>query len=408
MNQVTRSEDALRILVVSDALEIGGIERSLLGMLGPLVDAGHNVDLYLLRHQGELMTALDPRVRLLGPDKIHGNLKTPIRDVFRGGLLRLGVLRVLVKLRSVVVRRLAKPTSQIARLSRWSNWMAADVPGAYDMALGFQGPHDFLLEHVDAKVKVGWAHTDYSTELLDTEFEMPMWAGLDRIAVVSPGVQEAFHKAFPSLAHKTMVVENAFDPQSIAELAIQRVEMEGLDGSSDLTICTVGRFSFAKAFDVAVDACHELVKRGVNVKWMAVGYGPDEENLKHKVSSMGLESHFHFVGKQVNPYPFMKLCDIYVQPSRYEGKAVAVREAQSLGKPVIITDFPTSQFQLIDGHDGLICGMSPADIASAIIDLYNDKRTMEELSSNALASDYSNRAAIADMIHDLRPLLGAS
>lgn len=41
----------------------------------------------------------------------------------------------------------------------------------------------------------------------------------------------------------------------------------------------------------------------------------------------------------MNPYPYIKACDIYVQPSRYEGKAVTVREAQILGKPVVITRF---------------------------------------------------------------------
>lgn len=46
------------------------------------------------------------------------------------------------------------------------------------------------------------------------------------------------------------------------------------------------------------------------------------------------------LGKKDNPYPYMRACDLYVQPSRYEGKAVTVREAQLLGKPVVITTMP--------------------------------------------------------------------
>ena len=67
-----------------------------------------------------------------------------------------------------------------------------------------------------------------------------------------------------------------------------------------------------------------------------------------------MEKHFVLVGKQINPYPYIKACDIYVQPSRYEGKAVTVREAQILGKSVAITRFPTSSSQLEEGVDGII------------------------------------------------------
>ena len=67
-----------------------------------------------------------------------------------------------------------------------------------------------------------------------------------------------------------------------------------------------------------------------------------------------MEKHFVLAGKQMNPYPYIKACDIYVQPSRYEGKAVTVREAQILGKPVVITRFPTSSSQLEEGVDGII------------------------------------------------------
>ena len=50
-----------------------------------------------------------------------------------------------------------------------------------------------------------------------------------------------------------------------------------------------------------------------------------------------MEDKVIILGKRENPYPYIKACDLYVQPSRYEGKCVTVREAQMLGKPVVIT-----------------------------------------------------------------------
>ena len=51
----------------------------------------------------------------------------------------------------------------------------------------------------------------------------------------------------------------------------------------------------------------------------------------------------------------MKACDLYVQPSRYEGKAVTVTEAKILAKPILITNYSTAESQIEDGIDGVIC-----------------------------------------------------
>ena len=74
-----------------------------------------------------------------------------------------------------------------------------------------------------------------------------------------------------------------------------------------------------------------------------------EEELKELIAQNNLEDSFILLGKKTNPYPYMKACDLYVQPSRYEGKAVTVTEAKILGKPILITNYPTARSQIEDG-----------------------------------------------------------
>ena len=62
-----------------------------------------------------------------------------------------------------------------------------------------------------------------------------------------------------------------------------------------------------------------------------------------------MEEHVLLLGKRTNPYPYIAACDIYAQPSRYEGKSVTVREAQMLCKPVAVTAYPTATSQVRDG-----------------------------------------------------------
>ena len=45
-----------KILIVSHALELGGAERSLIGLLDAIDKKEYKVDLFLLRHEGELLS----------------------------------------------------------------------------------------------------------------------------------------------------------------------------------------------------------------------------------------------------------------------------------------------------------------------------------------------------------------
>lgn len=95
------------------------------------------------------------------------------------------------------------------------------------------------------------------------------------------------------------------------------------------------------------------------------------------------------------------MCDIYVQPSRYEGKCVAVREAQMLGKPVIITNYATSGSQLEDGVDGIIVPMDNEGCANGIRKLIHNQTMQEKFALNTLKRNYTN----AEEIHKIYKII---
>ena len=79
-----------------------------------------------------------------------------------------------------------------------------------------------------------------------------------------------------------------------------------------------------------------------------------------------------------------------MQPSRYEGKAVTIAEAQILAKPILITNYATSASQITHNIDGIICEQSIDDIADAIIKLFQDKALRSRLSRYCKQHDHSN------------------
>ena len=103
-----------------------------------------------------------------------------------------------------------------------------------------------------------------------------------------------------------------------------------------------------------------------------------------------MEDTVIILGKKINPYPYIKKCDIYIQPSRYEGKAVTVLEAQILGKPVVITAFPSSDSQLENGIDGVIVPMDDEGCANGIMQVIKDQQLRNKLIENCRKRDYSS------------------
>ena len=90
----------------------------------------------------------------------------------------------------------------------------------------------------------------------------------------------------------------------------------------------------------------------------------------------------------------MKACDFYIQPSRYEGKSVSVREAQILQKPVVITNYTTAKSQVEDGVDGAIVPIDNEECAKGIVNVIKDQALQRNLIENCKKRDFGNEKEI--------------
>ncbi len=263
----------------------------------------------------------------------------------------------------------------------------------YDAAMSFFLPFDFLDEQVDASVKIGWIHTDYSTEKTDLTFLLEQYEKLDVIVAVSESCRKSFCSVFPQLEKQVIVVENIL-PAVLVRSGADEFSVEGEMPPKGIRLLSIGRYCTAKNFDNVPDICSRLIQSGLDVYWYIIGFGPDEQLIRQKIAEAGMENRVILLGKKENPYPYIKACDLYVQPSRYEGKCVTVREAQMLGKPVVITRYATSASQLEDGADGVIVPMDNEGCAEKIAALLQAPEQMKMLSDQCLQRDYSNSSEV--------------
>ncbi|MFA1820240.1 glycosyltransferase [Virgibacillus oceani] len=382
------------MLIASFDLEVGGVERSLISMLDHFDYTNYKVDLMLYRHQGEFMNLLSDEPVLLEEIPQYATFRKSIKDVFSDKHYVIGFSRIFSKLNADMRGKLKKNDEpgyyQMQLMWKYALPFLPKLYKKYDVAVSYLWPHFFVAEKVEARTKIAWIHTDYASVDTNVRLDLKIWEKFDHIIAVSEACEASFLKKYPQLKQKVTVMENISSPQLIHNLAGEN-EVNPMTDDSRFKLITVARLSHAKGIDQAIKALHVLKKRGyTNIAWYVVGYGGDEEVLRQLIVYLGLDDRFILLGKKINPYTFIKAADLYVQPSRYEGKAVTVREAQILAKPVLITNYATAPSQVKDGFDGVICDLSAEGIADGVEALYNDAVLKNQLAVNCAATNYEN------------------
>jgi glycosyltransferase involved in cell wall biosynthesis len=388
------AEKMKHILIFSHALELGGAERALIGLLHALDHSRVQVDLFLMRHEGALMDQIPPQVRLLPEKPQYASLAVPLKTVLKKGQLGVALGRFAGKQAARKREKtLGITTGSVVGLEYSHKYTRAFMPQVgdreYDLAVSFLTPHYFVAEKVRARKKIAWIHTDYTRIRVDRESELRMWNCYDHIASISDTVGECFTQVFPELADRLVKIENILPVAVIRHAAAAECPADFPQDAS-VRLLSIGRYCEAKNFDNVPAICRKIREMGLDVKWYIIGFGGGEDLIRRKIAESAMEDHVIMLGLREDPYPYIAHCDLYVQPSRYEGNSVTVREAQVLAKPVVITRYATSASQLEEGVDGIIVPMDNEGCAAGIAELLRDPEKMKQLSEACHGGDYAN------------------
>ena len=390
-----------KIFINMHYMALGGAERALLGLLNALDPDRVDVDLFLNQHTGEFMPLIPKHVNLLPERRGYNAIERPMKAILKEG--QFGVLfgRLKAKWQHGRYHRSLKEPYRSFDSSGFQYVADCVDPyleplydlGEYDLAISFLQPHNIVLNKVKAKKRIAWIHTDYSVVHFNAEKELPVWSKFDYIASISPDCTKAFLTAFPTLEDKIVKIENILSPSFVrrqAELLDVSDEMPG----KGVSLLSIGRFCHQKNFDNLPFIARNIVNTGFDdFIWYIIGFG-NENLIREKIAEAGMQEHVIILGKKETPYPYIKACDIYVQPSRYEGKSVTVREAQMLYKPVVITNYTTASSQIKDGKDGVIVPMDNEGCARGIAELIKNKELQQSIKDYLRAHDYGNEREV--------------
>ncbi len=381
------------VLFINYSLHSGGIEKSLVTVLSLFDFDRYRVDLQLFANEGLFLERVPENVRLLEPlfpAEYRLNVRRAVPALLKAGRPLLALCRLLVSfagLRGTMGERLSRMWKVERRFAR---------PAAreYDCAVAFMEgqPIYYNVEKVRSRVKIGFIHGDYEAMGLRADFDRGYVARLDALCTVSESCLASLRRVFPEYAGRCHVVYNIISADFIRSLAERGNGFD--DGFSGLRVLSIARLSHQKGLDIAMPAAAALAKEGLPFRWYIIGAGPEEAPLKAMARELGLGEHVAFLGERANPYPFLRQCDVYLQPSRFEGKSIAVDEAMVLCRPILLTDFSTAADQIESGVNGLIVPMTPEGVEAGLRRLLTDGGLRESYSRALARGRYSNEEEI--------------
>ncbi len=102
----------------------------------------------------------------------------------------------------------------------------------------------------------------------------------------------------------------------------------------DLVVGFMGRLAWEKGPDTFVDIAGKVHKERPEVKFVMVGEGPMEDELRQQIHAAGLDQVVHLAGLWTNTWEVYPAFDLLLQTSRIEGMPFALLEAMACGRPI--------------------------------------------------------------------------
>lgn len=380
-----------RILFVMSQLYNGGAERSLVNLLNELPADRYDIDLLLFRPVGMFLKQVPKTVDILETPPELRYCYTPWKELHGVPLRRFvadGVSKVMTN------------DDDARRGYRWSHFythMIRDLPGHYDVAVAYLSGEQaaYVDEKVEADRKYVWVHNDYRSAGYSRKNDYPHFRNMDGIISISQHCVDVLKEVFPEFAGKIHLLENITSSTVVRQRADEFVPPEYREGVPSLL--TVGRLDEQKGIDLAIRAAAIMKRHGVDFTWYVIGGGRYKEpELRKLISDLDVEDRFVLLGTKPNPYPYIKHCDVFVQPSRFEGKSVVLDEAKILAKPILVTNYPTARDQVHDGQEAVVVDLDPESIAEGLTGLLHDPERRRTLHEYLAAHEYGNAGIISE------------
>ena len=373
-----------KIIFISQALWIGGIETALVNLINKLDYSKYDVTCLITQNHLDMAERLTKNCRLIIADrhslvtftkpykfkKLYNILEEP-QGATRFRRLIWRVLNILFK---------------ALENHLYSSYIKEQLQGeSFDTAIIYSDrTAEIAVKAINAKKFLMFYHHGAIRKEYHDRYG---YEKSEKIIAVSDNIAQKLKVYRKKYANKIIVVNNVIDIDSIIEKSKEPVE-EGLFPENNFNIVSCGRLSPIKGLNFAVEAIAKLFEEGyTDINWYIVGGGPIEKEIKEQIANHKMEKHIFMLGMKNNPYPYMKECDLFIQPSLFEGYSLSIMEAKILGIPILAT-YAAAGNQIQNGVDGFLCDTNTTSVYENILRLYKNRETLDNCKRVLINCDF--------------------
>ncbi|MFB4168896.1 glycosyltransferase [Virgibacillus sp. JSM 102003] len=367
-------------------MNVGGVEKSFLSLLSTIPKEKYDITLLLLNKKGGLLNQV-PNWVSIEEVMWYERVKPVITQPPQKTVIDYVKNREILKVSSFISTYfLSKKLND--RYIYYSH-IFKDIPNyskQFDVAIAYQGPTDiidfYIAKKVNANKKITWIHFDVEKHKINKKLYVKLHKQFNKVVVVSDGARNKLLNLFPNNKNKTVVFSNIISPKLINKMSNEQIESD--ENFEGIKIVTVGRLSKEKGQDMAIKVLSKLKNDGFRVKWYCIGEGSARSDYEQLIKRYNLQQYFILLGTKINPYPYIRFADIYVQPSRHEGFCLTLAEAKYLYKPIVTTNFTGVNEQIDNGLNGLIVDGKVDELYEQVKYLIENPKRREYLTNNLI------------------------
>lgn len=369
-----------KITFVYPQMVMGGAEKVLIRLIEKIDREKYIVNVVLMKHGGELEHSFPNDV-----ETSYSTSLSPFLNLKQGhiGKTLLGIY-FRIKIR----------TSKSYEKKSYYSYLAQEWHGdiSKDCAICFSH-YNFLsicsVAFSEAKTKILWVHLSFR-ENLDKKMYIKVLNRFDYVFCVSKAVKDEFDRIFPMYSEKSQVVYNLIDKEMIINLSNKTVN----ETFKPISLLTIARLSKEKGQIMIPRIVRRLLDNDYCVYWYLIGDGKIKQEIYNEILINHVENNVILLGTKKNPFPYLKQCDIYVQPTYMEGFCTTTNEARVLCKPVVTTDIPPMREQFVNGINGILTDCNEEDIYTGIKKLLDCPDLLKQFSEKLSEIQFDNNVEL--------------
>lgn len=364
-------ESKTRIAILLPTLGGGGAERVNVNLANEFAARGIATDLVLMREEGELLSQVDPRVRVVSLDakRIRG-IYMPLVDYLREAQPQVLMACMWPVTIMALVSRVVSRVPVRVVLSEHTNWSVAEIASRFWTRISINLTMRVFYRFADAIVAV--------SKGAKRDLEERAWLSSDRVAAIyNPIVNDSGHIPEPTL-------------------------LEGWSGGAHKRLIAVGTLKPIKDYPTLLRAFRQVCDV-VDSRLVILGEGNERSELERLLRELGLIGRVFLPGFVIDPASYTTQADLHVLSSTGEGFGNVIVEALEHGVPVVSTDCPSGPREILcDGKYGrLVPPGDPDALAKAILESLREVPDRDALT--ARAHDFTVGAIADEYLQVLLP-----